>query len=116
MKQDKSVKVKFGGWGFVVGAVVVAILGFTWGGWVTAGTARQMTAEALLASRTSICIAQFMDGPKHAEQLKEFRALDSWKRSDFVAKGGWDKMPGETSANGMVSSACADGIDNVVSK
>jgi hypothetical protein len=116
MKKERMMQLKYGAWGFVVGAVVASLLGFTWGGWVTSGRAHQMTADAVLANQTSICVAQFMDAPGHSQNLKEFRAIDSWKRSDFVNKGGWDKMPGEATAQGPVSSACADGIDLVATK
>jgi hypothetical protein len=36
--------------------------------------------------------------------------LYSWKRADFIEKGGWDKMPGQEKAGCLVSRACADGL------
>ena len=62
MNQQTSVKIKYGAWGLVAGAVVAMIVGFGWGGWVTGGTAKGRTDEAVLASRASICVAQFMRG------------------------------------------------------
>jgi alpha/beta superfamily hydrolase len=107
---------KYGGWGIAIGALVAMVIGFTWGGWVTAGTAREKTDEAVLASRSAICVAQFMKGPDHEANLKAFQDTDSWKRRDFVEKGGWDKMPGQETANGFVSRACADGIELLLTK
>ncbi len=35
-------KITPGLWGAVGGAIVLAIVGFAWGGWVTGGTAQEM--------------------------------------------------------------------------
>jgi hypothetical protein len=110
MKQETSVKVKYGAWGLIFGAAVAMIIGFGWGGWLTGGTAKGKTDEAVLASRAAICVAQFMRAPNHDRELKAFEETDSWKRSELIAKGGWDKMPGQEEASGSVAGACATGI------
>jgi O-antigen/teichoic acid export membrane protein len=33
MKPESEVKVKYGVWGLIVGAVIAMIIGFAWGGW-----------------------------------------------------------------------------------
>lgn len=116
MKQETEGKIKFGVWGIVCGAIIAMIIGFAWGGWTTAGTTETMTKEAVLASQAAICVAQFMKDADHEEKLKEFEKLDSWKRDDFIEKGGWDKMPGQEKADYSVSRACADGIERLVNK
>ena len=110
MKPEMAGKVKFGVWGLICGAIIVMIIGFVWGGWVTGGTRQKMTKEAILASQAAICVAQFMKEPNHQEKLKEMKELNSWKRADFVEKGGWDKMPGQEKAGIYVARACADGL------
>ena len=116
MKGETSARLKYGGWGFAIGAVIAMVIGFTWGGWLTASSSKEKTDQAVLASRSAICVAQFMKAPNHADQLKTFKETDSWKRSEFVEKGGWDKMPGEQAAHGSVSRACADGIEVLLEK
>jgi nucleoid-associated protein YgaU len=116
MKPETSGKVKFGVWGFIIGAVIVMIIGFAWGGWITGGTAQKMTDEAILASQAAICVAQFMKQPNHQEKLKELEKVESWKRSEFIEKGGWDKMPGQEKAGSYVAQACAKGLEVLVSK
>jgi hypothetical protein len=116
MKPETAKKVKFGVWGFICGAIVAIIIGFGWGGWTTAGTTQKMTDEAVLASQAAICVAQFMKQPNHEEKLKEFGAIDSWKRDEFIEKGGWDKMPGQEKASSSVARACADGIELLIKK
>jgi alpha/beta superfamily hydrolase len=110
------VKVKYGAWGLIFGAAVAMIVGFAWGGWVTGGAAKAKTDEAVLASRAAICVAQFMKAPNHDRELKSFEDTDSWKRSELIAKGGWDKMPGQGEANGAVADACARGIEVLAAK
>ena len=116
MKPETEGKVKFGSWGLVVGAVIAIIIGFAWGGWTTAGTTQTMTEEAVLASRAAICVAQFAQDPNYEVKLKEFGELDSWKRSEFLEKGGWDKMPGQKEAGYGVARACTDGVELLIKK
>jgi len=116
MKTETAGKVKFGVWGLIVGAVIAMIIGFAWGGWTTFSTTQKMSEEAVLASQAAICVAQFMKGPNHEEKLKELAALDSWKRYEYIEKGGWDKMPGQEKADYTVARACADGLDLLIKK
>ena len=102
--------------GLICGAVIAIIIGFAWGGWTTKGTTQKMSDEAVLASQAAICVAQFMKQPNHGEKLKEFEAIDSWKRYEFIEKGGWDKMPGQEKADPSVARACADGIEVLIKK
>ncbi len=116
MKTETAGKVKFGVWGLIVGAVIAMIIGFAWGGWTTSSTTQKMSEEAVLASQAAICVAQFMKEPNHEERLKELGELDSWKRYEFIEKGGWDKMPGQEKADNTVARACADGLDLLIKK
>ena len=116
MKPETAGKVKFGVWGLICGAVIVMIIGFWWGGWLTGGTAQKMTDEAVLASQAAICVAQFMKAPDHEEKLKELGELGSYKGAEFIEKGGWDKMPGQEKAGYAVARACADGLDLLIKK
>lgn len=116
MKQETAVKMKFGIWGLIGGAVIVMIIGFVWGGWVTGGTATEMSGEAVEASQAAICVAQFMLAPDHEAKLAEFRALQSWKQGDYIRENGWDKMPGQKEAGYPVANACSKGIEILIAK
>ena len=48
--------------------------------------------------------------------MKEFAAIDSYKRSEFIEKGGWDKMPGQKDAGFGVASDCAEGLEGLIKK
>jgi len=116
MKPETAGKVKYGVWGLIIGAVIAMIIGFAWGGWTTSSTTQKMSEEAVLASQAAICVAQFMKEPNHEEKLKELGELDSWKRAEFIEKGGWDKMPGQEKADYAVARACADGLELLIKK
>jgi hypothetical protein len=116
MQPVTAAKVKYGIWGLIIGAVIAMIVGFAWGGWTTSGTALTMTKEAVLASRAAICVAQFMKQPNHEEKLKEFMEISSWRRAEFIEKGGWDKMPGQEEAGSAVAGACTDGLELLAEK
>ncbi len=60
MKAETEVKVKYGVWGLICGAVVAMIIGFAWGGWTTSSTTQKKSDAAVLASQAAICVAQFM--------------------------------------------------------
>ncbi len=116
MKPETGGKVKFGVWGLICGAIIAMIIGFGWGGWTTASTTQKMSAEAVLASQAAICVAQFMKEPNHQERLKELGELSTWKRPEFIEKGGYDKMPGQEKSDYLVSRACADGLELLLEK
>ena len=116
MKPETAGKIKYGVWSLIFGAVIAMIIGFAWGGWTTSGTTKTKTEEAVLASQAAICVAQFMKEPDHKEKLKGLGELDSWKRAEFIEKGGWDKMPGQEKAGYLVARACSYGLELLIEK
>jgi hypothetical protein len=116
MKPEMEVKMKFGIGGLICGAVVAMIIGFGWGGWVTAGTTQKISDTAVLASQAAICVAQYVKEPNSSEKMKEFETVDSYKRYEFIEKGGWDKMPGQEKASYGVANACVAGLEVLIKK
>jgi hypothetical protein len=116
MQPVTAAKVKYGIWGLILGAVIVIIVGFVWGGWRTMGSAETMSDEAVLASRAAICVAQFMKQPDHEAKLKEFMELSHWRTAEFIEKGGWNKMPGQEEPSSTVAQACAEGLKLLAEK
>ena len=97
-------------WGAVGGAVALAIVGFTWGGWVTGGKAdvfaRLQVQATLVEVLTPICVDKFnkaMDAPARLVELK--KSTSSWDRERFVRKNDWAKFGNES--NSRVVDACA---------
>jgi hypothetical protein len=90
------------------GCVVAAlIVGFTWGGWVTGGTATQMAAKAANDARAQlaadICVERFGKGPDATAQLTALKNSDTWKRDSFIEAGGWATMTGDKPVAGAAS-------------
>jgi multidrug efflux pump subunit AcrA (membrane-fusion protein) len=98
-------------WGAVGGAIVLAIVGFTWGGWVTGGSseqaAKQSAQTAVVAALAPICVVQFSGQMDAAGKLTELKALSSYDRGGFVEKGGWATMPGSDAPFKGVGDSCA---------
>ena len=105
-------KFKLGLAGAVGGGIVVAIIGFAWGGWVTGGTAQKMAEElaqkAVVARLAPICVEQFNQDSAKDQKLTALKETDSWKRNDYVEKQGWATMPGEKEADSKVAGKCAE--------
>jgi hypothetical protein len=104
-------KLKVGVWSAIGGAIVLAIIGFAWGGWVTGGTAREtaeeMAEKAVVDRLAPICVVQFLQDPEKDKKLKELKDTSSWQRGDYVQKQGWATMPGEKEPDREVADACA---------
>jgi pimeloyl-ACP methyl ester carboxylesterase len=98
-------------WGAVGGAVALAVLGFSWGGWVTQSTAERTaktrSETAVVAALSPICVVRFQQQNNATEQLVELKKISSWQQGDFIAKGGWATMPGSSSPDTDVAKACA---------
>lgn len=98
--------------GAAAGAVALAIVGFSWGGWVTGGTAKQMASDQakleVVAALVPICVEQSKQDPQVAEKLTQLKATSSYRRSDMLMKVGWATMPGSSDPNRRVASACMD--------
>ena len=105
-------------WGAVVGAVAMAIVGFSWLGWTLGSTAEQMAdarAEAAtMTALTPVCVARFnaqADAPTKLAELKKI--LTSWDQATFIEKGGWATTPGSDKPNSAVAGACAQILGKV---
>jgi hypothetical protein len=101
------------------GSVVVAlVVGFTWGGWVTGGTARDMAETAGDDSRyelaSVICVEKFLAAPDAQDQLAELKAIDSsYRQRQFIEAGGWAVMPNKDEAARQSADLCAKVLANL---
>jgi hypothetical protein len=98
--------------GIAIGAVASMAIGFSWGGWVTGGTANKLAADragaAVVAVLTPICVAKFLQGGDAQANLAALRKIDSnWEQGQYLEKGGWATPPGATSSDYELARACA---------
>ncbi|MDH3472735.1 MAG: hypothetical protein OEM59_03495 [Rhodospirillales bacterium] len=98
--------------GAAVGAVALAIVGFSWGGWVTGGTAEKMAAAQakleVVAALVPICLEQSRQDPQAVATLAQLKDTSSYQRSDMLMKAGWATMPGSSDPNRFVAKACME--------
>jgi hypothetical protein len=104
-------KIKFGLLSAAGGAIMLAVVGFNWGGWVTNGSAEAMAKEnaanAVAERLGSICVAQFNRDAEKDQKLQEIKGKDSWDIGRYVEKQTWAIMPGDAKPDSRVADACA---------
>jgi uncharacterized membrane protein YeaQ/YmgE (transglycosylase-associated protein family) len=98
-------------WCCVASAVLTMIVGFSWGGWVTGGTARitaeSMAHQAVVTRLAPICVVQAGRDPTKAVKLVALKDESGWQRGKYVGKQGWATMPGEREPDRRVAEMCA---------
>ena len=110
--QELRASLKPGIWGVVIGSILTMIVGFSWGGWTTSSTARQVAIRqsdaAVTAALVPICLAGGKADLGRAKKLGELTAItSSYEQTDFVMKTGWATFPGQADPNREVAEACA---------
>ena len=81
-------------WACAGSVVVATIAGFSWGGWVTGGSAQEMAEDSAAQARQElaavVCVDRFMAAPDAGVQLTALHEIESpYEQSKFVADGGW---------------------------
>ena len=99
-----------------IGLALPPAIGFGTGYWATKDSVDRKVNEAVLAARTTICVAQFTNAPNLQERLKEYMALDYSAKRTFLEKGGWAKLPGEEKASDTVKEACSGKLEALAQK
>jgi hypothetical protein len=108
-KAQASKKVVF--WAILGAIVLTMIVGFSWAGWVTGGTAQKMgvvmAKDAVVQRLAPICVLQFNQDPDKTQKLQAFNETRTYQRDDYVKEQGWATMPGEDQPDSQVADACA---------
>ena len=101
---------KPGIYGALVGAVAVSILGFTWGGWTTAGGAQEMAdnfaAEQVTLAMVPVCLGLSKADAERASILATLQEASSFQRRTAMMETGWATMPGTDAPSRDLASAC----------
>ena len=97
-------------WACLASIILTMVVGFTWGGWVSASsaqkTAETMTKDAVVQRLIPICVDQFNQDPDKALKLDEMIEMTSSKGVQFVKDQGWATISGEDEPDRRVASAC----------
>ena len=81
-------------WSCAGSAILAMVVGFSWGGWVTGGSAREMAEDSAAQARQElaavVCVERFMAAPDVGVQLTALKEItSSYAQGKFVEDGGW---------------------------
>jgi hypothetical protein len=99
------------------GCVVLAtVVGFSWGGWTTGGSAQDMADKAAASARQElaavVCVDRFMAAQDADVQLTALQEItSSYAQSKFVEEGGWAVIVPASSTADRKASAAATADD-----
>lgn len=97
-------------WASIAAVVLTMIIGFSWGGWVTAGSAQRMAEgaakDAVVQRLAPICVAQFNQDLDREQKLIELQETNGFQRPGYVTDQGWATMPGEAESSSQVAREC----------
>ena len=81
-------------WACAGSVIVATVVGFSWGGWVTGGSAQEMAEESAAQARQAlaavVCVDRFMAAPDAGVQLTALQEITTPRaQGKFVEDGGW---------------------------
>ena len=81
-------------WACAGSVIAATVVGFSWGGWVTGGSAQEVVEESAAQARQElaavVCVDRFMAAPDVGVQLAALKGRErSYQQSKFVEEGGW---------------------------
>lgn len=102
----------------MLGAIILAIIGFSWGGWVTAATAaKASTAEANSSIATALlpyCVEKSKSDPGAAQVLIDLKAASSYSKRGVVEKAGWATPLGSEKPNSELATLCGEELSKTL--
>lgn len=106
-------------WGGAIGAIGIAIVGFSQFGWKTASSAEQFAQEradtAVVAALVPFCVTKAQQDPNKATLLR-LRAEDSsYSRDELVTKAGWATLGADTTPDSALANACSEKLHSMKS-
>jgi hypothetical protein len=107
---------KPGIYGAIIGAVIVAVAGFSWGGWMTAGSARELANKTahdrVVAALVPVCVEMSRVDTDRAAKLATIRAATSYQQRSALMEAGWATVPGSDEPDRDLAQACLASIED----
>ena len=105
---------KPGIYGAIVGGAIVAIVGFSAGGWMTGSKAnemaRSMADDQVIAALVPVCHDTAAADPDRVAKTETIRESVGYSRYKAVMEAGWATPPGSDSPDVNLARACVDGL------
>ena len=97
-------------YGAAFGAGALALLGFSYGGWVTGGAAEAMAVErsesAVVLALVPFCVAKSQADPDVTRTLAQIEDARIHERTVLLMKTGWATLPGSDTPDRKLAEAC----------
>ncbi|KZM51127.1 hypothetical protein [Labrenzia sp. OB1] len=97
------------------GAVALAILGFSWGGWVTGASASKMansmSEDSVVAALVPVCVDISRSDAERVSKLAAIREASTYKRRDVLMETGWATVPGSDAPSRDLAKACLTALE-----
>jgi outer membrane lipoprotein SlyB len=101
-------------YGAGAGAVAMAFIGFTLGGWETGGAARKMAnmaaVSAVASSLTPYCVQNSANDSRSVELLAELKEAQGYNRQTLIEKAGWATPLGADNPNRALARECEEAL------
>jgi hypothetical protein len=101
---------KPGLYGAALGAITISIIGFSWGGWMTSGsankTAMSMAQRDTTAALVPICLAISQADPERVAKLAVIQDARGYNRGNAIMDAGWATAPGMEAPDRDLAKAC----------
>ncbi|MFT6558351.1 hypothetical protein [Sneathiella sp.] len=92
------------------GAIALAIVGFNWGGWVTANAALQMSSKSSATAVTEALLPYCLQNSKRdansMDVLVKLKEANNYQRRGIVEKAGWATPLGAERPDRALAEAC----------
>ena len=103
-------------WACAGSVIVATVVGFSWGGWTTGGSAQDMADKAAASARQElaavVCVDRFMAAQDAGVQLTALQEItSSYAQSKFVEEGGWAIIVPASSTADRKATAAASADD-----
>lgn len=109
---------KPGLYGAGIGAIALAIIGFSWGGWVTGATsakaAASETSSGIATALVPYCIEKSKSDPAAAQVLTDVKAASGYNKRGIVEKAGWATPLGTDTPNSALAALCSEELSKTL--
>lgn len=100
--------------GAIGGAILLAVVGFAWGGWETGSSAQKMAQQRanseVVAALLPFCVRNASEDPEREVVLTKMKEARSYSRTEMLMEAGWATMPGEERPDRGLADACVDSL------
>ncbi|GLQ56024.1 hypothetical protein [Devosia nitrariae] len=97
-------------------AIATMVVGFTWGGWVTGGSAQaradEAAEQAVAQLAADICVNRYLASPDARANLTALKEESAYSRDGILEDGGWVTFADREPIDGAAD-LCADQLAEI---